>query len=709
MKNFTFIGKKALVLRLKSLMHFMGLAVLIFSQSYLVTFGAANQTISFTLSPSTKIYGAPSFAVSATATSGLPVTFTSSDPTVATCTGTNGTTVTILKAGFCDIRANQAGNGSYNPAPQVVQTLTITKKNITVTGAHVQSKSYSADTYAYITGATLSGVVSGDTVILGDQYEGIFAQTTIGTDIPVTTAMTISGPASGNYTLLQPVLTGNITMRGLTITGATVVSKAYDGNTRAVITGAILTGVFEGDHIWLVNDTTGTFAQATVGTGISVATAMELYGTRSENYYIHMPELTGNITAKELVVDSAAVSGKVYDGNTLAIITGAKLSGVVEGDDVLLDNDTTGTFAQAAVGTSISVATAMTVSGAAVDNYTLTQPVLKGNITAKALTVTNSAVTSKTYDGTTIAIITGATLSGVVEGDDVTLMHNSEGTFAQATVGTGITVTTAMTIAGNKSGNYTLTEQPSGLMGDILAAALTARAINKSKTYGNTNPSFTIAYTGFVNGENKEAITEPTIACSATATSNTGSYSISLSGGSATNYTLNLVNGSLTVNKAILTVTADDKSRGEGEANPAFTITYSGFKNGETKAVLDIIPEAACLADLASLPGDYDITVAGGKDGNYSFAYVKGTLTITPATGFTDATLAGYTVYPNPATDFIVIKNPNLSAIHVEVFNISGRLVIETIVRNDQVNIQSLAPGLYNLRIDGYAFKLVKK
>ena len=53
------------------------------------------------------------------------------------------TTVTILKAGVCDIRANQPGNALYDAAPQAVQALTVNAKSITV-NVDAKSKIYGA-------------------------------------------------------------------------------------------------------------------------------------------------------------------------------------------------------------------------------------------------------------------------------------------------------------------------------------------------------------------------------------------------------------------------------------------------------------------------------------------------------------------------------------------------------------------------------------
>jgi hypothetical protein len=87
---------------------------------------------------------------------------------------------------------------------------------------------------------------------------------------------------------------------------------------------------------------------------------------------------------------------------------------------------------------------------------------------------------------------------------------------------------------------------------------------------------------------------------------------------------------SLVVNKALLTVTANNASRAYGAANPAFTASYSGFVNGDTQSVLSGSPSLTTTATASSPVGSYMITAAAGtlSAGNYSFMYVNGTLTI---------------------------------------------------------------------------------
>lgn len=79
--------------------------------------GLSDQTISFAPLPD-KLVGDPAFSVSATASSGLPVSFATLTATICTI---NGNTVTLLNTGTCTLQADQAGNASFNPAPPVAQ------------------------------------------------------------------------------------------------------------------------------------------------------------------------------------------------------------------------------------------------------------------------------------------------------------------------------------------------------------------------------------------------------------------------------------------------------------------------------------------------------------------------------------------------------------------------------------------------------------
>ena len=76
---------------------------------------------------STKHYGDPMFSLGATASSGLAVTYTCSNPSVATVSSSG--LVTNLGVGTATITASQSGNSEWNPAITVIRTLTVEKGN----------------------------------------------------------------------------------------------------------------------------------------------------------------------------------------------------------------------------------------------------------------------------------------------------------------------------------------------------------------------------------------------------------------------------------------------------------------------------------------------------------------------------------------------------------------------------------------------------
>ena len=100
-------------------------------QSFAVGKGA--QTITFTsTAPAGATVGGATYTVTATASSGLPVTFTI-DPAASAVCSISGSTVSFLAVGTCVIDANQPGNANYNPAPQVQQSFAVGKGSQTIT------------------------------------------------------------------------------------------------------------------------------------------------------------------------------------------------------------------------------------------------------------------------------------------------------------------------------------------------------------------------------------------------------------------------------------------------------------------------------------------------------------------------------------------------------------------------------------------------
>jgi hypothetical protein len=88
----------------------------------------------------------------------------------------------------------------------------------------------------------------------------------------------------------------------------------------------------------------------------------------------------------------------------------------------------------------------------------------------------------------------------------------------------------------------------------------------------------------------------------------------------------------LTVSKAALKITADNKSKITEQVNPVLTVTYTGFVLSETSAVLQTPVVISTTAITASLPGTYPITASAAAAANYTISFVAGTLTVNPKT-----------------------------------------------------------------------------
>jgi gliding motility-associated-like protein len=85
-----------------------------------------------------------------------------------------------------------------------------------------------------------------------------------------------------------------------------------------------------------------------------------------------------------------------------------------------------------------------------------------------------------------------------------------------------------------------------------------------------------------------------------------------------------------TVTTATLTITADNKTKVYGAANPPLTLSFSGFANNDGVGQLVYPPLVSTTAVISSLPGNYPITVSDAYSLNYTINYVQGMLTVTP-------------------------------------------------------------------------------
>jgi hypothetical protein len=281
------------------------------------------------------------------------------------------------------------------------------------------------------------------------------------------------------------------------------------------------------------------------------------------------------------------------------------------------------------------IVTGYTITGTDIGNYTLTQPIVTADITAAPLTVSGATVANKEYDSTITATVTGATLVGKIGSDVVNLVNDTVGTFAQAIPGTGIVVSTAMTLAGADAGNYALS-QPAGLTADISAKALTISGASATSRVYDGSTIIAVSggsLLGVLQGDtvtlvdaNAAGTTTDKLVGSSKSVTVTG---YALGGANAAGYTVTQPTG-LTANitKKDLTVTGATAINKLYNANNAASITTSGLvgvvsgdvvtvTGGGTFTTPNVGPGKAVTAAL---------TLVGADAGNYSVIQPTGLL-----------------------------------------------------------------------------------
>jgi MBG domain (YGX type)/SdrD B-like domain/Putative Ig domain len=280
------------------------------AQTFLVTV-KADQTITFDALPDLT-YGAAAFALTATASSGLPVSFS----VLAGPATVSGNTLSLSGAGTVTVRASQEGNDYYNPAAPVDQSFVVAPAPLTV---HVddQSRAY-GDANPVFTG-TVTGLQYAD-VITASYGTAATAASPVGA-YAILAALDDPGGRLGNYVVTAAAGTLTVTPALLTVT-ADNATRVY-GSANPTFTGTV-TGIKNGDAIGAAFSTPAT-ASSPAGTYAIVPAAVDAEPPRLSNYAVTLvPGTLTVLRATQTITWSDPVS--VLDGTPLS---GAQLNATV--------------------------------------------------------------------------------------------------------------------------------------------------------------------------------------------------------------------------------------------------------------------------------------------------------------------------------------------------------------------------------------------
>jgi hypothetical protein len=374
----------------------------------------------------------------------------------------------------------------------------------------------------------------------------------------------------------------------------------------------------------LTGGTTATSAGAAAGAdaGVYATTPQASLTARGTLQRYRLDLVPGTLTVNPTPLTVAADDAARLYGSPNPTFS-ASFAGFVlgEGPGVL-----GGTLALSTVATQTSPvgAYAIVPSGLTSGNYAIT--FVPGTLTVNPAPLTVAADDAARLYGSPNPTFS-ASFAGFVLGEGPGVLG---GTLALSTVATQTSPVGAYAIvpSGLTSGNYAITFVPGTLT--VNPAPLTVTATGE-RTYGAPNPAFSASYDGFVLGQGPGVLGgAPVFATPATQASPVGVYPVTVSGLTSTNYAIVFVPGMLTVLPAPLTVTANDATRPEGQPNPPFTATITGFVLGEDGAVLGGLLALTTAATQASPPGTYAIIPSGLTSANYAISFVNGVLTVTP-------------------------------------------------------------------------------
>jgi len=620
---------------------------------------------------------------------GYTGTATLSDPNVATANKYVNTSSMVLANGTglaSNYALPSASRSSNNTAS--IQPLALVVSGISAAtsvygdaltpGTVSFSNVYSADA-ASVGGAVSVTVPAGDLSSSGKPNAGTYAQVA-STSLTGAQASNYSfaGFTSANYTVAQRTLTGT----GISASQSTY-GSALNPGTVSFSNGLVgdqvaATATVNATSLSTANlPNAGTYTQ-TAGNTLSGADAGNYvfagYTTTTANYTIDPKILT--------VSGLSASSSRVYDGTQIAVVSGtaglltAQTVGTGNssdrtpyvGDVIGLTGTATGTYNSK----DVASANLVTFGGlsSSNSNYVLSFETQTASITPKNLNISGlSVATSKVYDGSRTATVSGtaslltASAAGSgsnadgapYAGDVVSVVGTAIGTYDSKDVATASAVSySGLSLSGLQASNYALAVQsPSNAT--ITPKALTVAANNATKTYGDANPVLSTTVSGFVNGETlaTSGVTGAGVATTTAATI-TGAGTATITAGVGTlaagNYDFtNLVNGTLTINKAHLTVAANNATKTYGDANPVLSTTVNGFVNGETLATSGVIGAGTATTTATTHTGAGTATITAGVGtlaaSNYDFTtLVNGLLTINKANATVTAS-SGTTTY----------------------------------------------------------------
>lgn len=395
----------------------------------------------------------------------------------------------------------------------------------------------------------------------------------------------------------------------------------------------------------------------------------------------------------------------------------------------LIGNDGMGVNAKVTQGATVvepinvgSYTLTLSVSGETYLNYVFGEPTLTTEtstshiykIIPNPVSLTTSNVSNITYDGevhaptATYIDVSGATVDAVavtaITKDGTDINANDVKNAGKYALTASLKDTTNYVWADNdttadKTYNWTISK---------LKITVEVTNANQSATYNGAEPTIntdtTVTLTGSVASVPPCVSNELLFSVTKETGVNAGTYTLTpsaepKSGYSVDNYDITPTNGTFTINKAALTVTANSENITYGDDKPTFSVSYSGFVNNENESVLGGSLVLECGYVRYGNVGTYSITPIGLTSGNYAITFESGRLKVSKKQITAKISLLSDSIYvtdhvltvANPSVEFSgLVNGDTLTVTYTAVNN-------ETTVATPLTDSTTLEKGVYTV------------
>ena len=441
-------------------------------------------------------------------------------------------------------------------------------------------------------------------------------------------------------------------------------------------------------------------------------------GAVDNNYTITY--VAGTLTIGKAALTITADNQSSTYGSAIPALT-ATYSGFVNGDNAASLTTAPTITTTATISSPVGIYP-ITAIGAVDDNYTITY--VGGLLTIGKAALTIAAAPQTKIYGAANPTLT-VTYTGFVSTDNAASLTTPPTVTTTATTASSVG-TYPITVSGAVDDNYTIT-----YVGGVLTvtpATLTITAADQTRVLNVPNPTLTVSYSGFVNGDNVSVLTTaPTVSTTATISSPSGMYPITASGAVAPNYTIVYVAGTLTILQQAPNVISFGTLLTKTYGDADFVITASAssglpvsFSSGDnTIATVSQNGAGDWVVHIVSA-GQVTITATQAGDGNYVVATpVDELLTINkanqaivfPSIGSTIATIgSAITLNASASSGLPVtysVSDPTLANVSGNQLNITAvGTVIVTASQPGNIDYNAALPVSDTLQLfNGSSFK----